>query len=96
MFCGVLARWTDCIRRYVLEKYSIPLHVDHEDGDPTNNTESNLRALCPNCHSLTSTYGALNRGRGRATRRAKDKKYRIAKLVQEDAEMAELDYAPHP
>jgi endogenous inhibitor of DNA gyrase (YacG/DUF329 family) len=42
-----------------------PLHIDHIDGDYRNNTLSNLRVLCPNCHALTATYGALNRGHGR-------------------------------
>jgi len=44
---------------------SIPLHVDHIDGDWRNNRPSNLTLLCPNCHALTPTYGNLNKGRGR-------------------------------
>lgn len=47
----------------------IPLQVDHIDGNSSNNEESNLTLLCPNCHSLTPTFGALNRGNGRAYRR---------------------------
>jgi hypothetical protein len=46
-----------------------PLHVDHVDGDARNNAETNLRVLCPNCHALTPTFGASNKGRGRASRR---------------------------
>lgn len=42
-----------------------PLHIDHVDGDYRNNRPENLRVLCPNCHSITSTYGSLNRGNGR-------------------------------
>lgn len=38
-----------------------PLEVDHIDGDCYNNSPQNLRVLCPNCHSLTPTYKALNR-----------------------------------
>lgn len=49
----------------------IPLQVEHIDGDYKNNAESNLTLLCPNCHSLTSTYGALNKGHGREKRRLK-------------------------
>lgn len=49
----------------------VPLQIDHIDGDYKNNVESNLRVLCPNCHSLTSTFGSLNIGRGREKRRLK-------------------------
>jgi len=47
----------------------IPLEVDHVDGDHKNNTEENLRLICPNCHALTPTYKALNKGRGRPNRK---------------------------
>lgn len=41
----------------------VPLEIDHVDGNYQNNSESNLRVLCPNYHSLTSTYKNLNRGK---------------------------------
>lgn len=37
------------------------LHLDHIDGDNTNNELGNLRMLCPNCHSQTHTYGGRNK-----------------------------------
>ena len=46
----------------------IPLEVEHIDGNHTNNKEDNLLLLCPNCHSLTSTYKGANRGNGRKNR----------------------------
>lgn len=46
----------------------IPLEVEHIDGDFTNNEEENLTILCPNCHSLTSTYKGANKGNGRKER----------------------------
>jgi len=50
-----------------INKYTnkVPLEADHIDGNYKNNKIKNLRLLCPNCHSLTSTYKALNKGRGR-------------------------------
>lgn len=35
----------------------LTLPIDHRDGDWSNNDKDNLRFLCPNCHSQTSTYG---------------------------------------
>lgn len=46
----------------------VPLEVEHIDGDYLNNKEENLDLLCPNCHSLTPTYRALNMGNGRKDR----------------------------
>jgi hypothetical protein len=71
------------IHRYILNKqenkcficgisdyngYPITLELDHKDGNSTNNTEKNLRCLCPNCHSQTPTYRAKNIGNGRKNR----------------------------
>lgn len=47
----------------------IPLEIDHIDGNYKNNILSNLRLLCPNCHSLTSTYKNSNKGKGRLGRK---------------------------
>jgi Zn finger protein HypA/HybF involved in hydrogenase expression len=41
------------------------LQVDHINGDPYNDSPENLRLICPNCHSQTSTYTGANRGKGR-------------------------------
>jgi 5-methylcytosine-specific restriction endonuclease McrA len=45
------------------------LEIDHIDGNYTNNTSSNLRLICPNCHSQTPTFRAKNKGNGREFRR---------------------------
>ena len=53
-----------------LNKYTgnIPLEVEHIDGNYRNNKEENLILLCPNCHSLTSTYKGANLSYGRKSR----------------------------
>lgn len=35
---------------------TLVLELDHIDGNNTNHNRNNLRALCPNCHSLTPTF----------------------------------------
>lgn len=60
----------------------VPIQVDHIDGDYRNNTESNLRLLCPNCHSLTPTYGFLNAGKGRTKRKMIRKMIRNGDVAQ--------------
>lgn len=56
----------------------VPVEVEHIDGDWRNNAPENLTLLCPNCHSLTATYKALNTN-GRPGR----KNYRTAELSAE-------------
>ena len=52
---------------------NIPLEVEHIDGNYMNNNEENLILLCPNCHSLTSTYKGANLNYGRKQRRKYNK-----------------------
>lgn len=51
------------------EQYLV-LHLDHIDGDKTNNLIENLQILCPNCHSQTETYCGRNIGSGTQTGKA--------------------------
>ena len=46
----------------------VPIELEHIDGNSENNSLDNLKLLCPNCHSLTPTYKALNIGNGRHKR----------------------------
>ena len=45
----------------------ITLHVDHINGDPSNDHPDKLRLICPNCHSQTEFLGGANKGRGRGS-----------------------------
>lgn len=68
-------------RRYIIEKYGeqcslcsqppmwngkpLQLQLDHIDGNSGNNIITNLRLLCPHCHTQTETWGFRNAGKGR-------------------------------
>lgn len=42
------------------EGKELSLHLDHINGDNSDHRLENLRFLCPNCHSQTSTYAGRN------------------------------------
>ena len=46
----------------------IPIEIEHIDGNSDNCELNNMILLCPNCHSLTPTFRALNKGNGRHNR----------------------------
>lgn len=44
----------------------LPLvEINHIDGNCWNSSPSNLEVLCPNCHSMTTTFRARNKQSGR-------------------------------
>ena len=51
LWCGVSSIWNG---------KPLTLQIDHIDGVRSNNQRDNLRALCPNCHTQTPTYGSKN------------------------------------
>lgn len=52
-----------------------PLEIHHIDGNCLNNSKDNLQVLCPNCHSLTENYKALNKNSNRDNRVISRKNY---------------------
>ena len=69
---------TPTLKKYLIEKFGekcsecgqegtwnnrpLVLQLDHIDGDSDNNFPSNIRLLCPNCHSQTENFGSKGKG----------------------------------
>lgn len=51
----------ECNNNGIWNNKFLKLHIDHKDGDNMNNEITNLRYLCPNCHSQTDTYCSKNK-----------------------------------
>jgi hypothetical protein len=62
---GVPAQCDNCQTTESWMGQRLVLHVDHVDGNAWNNEVSNLRFLCPNCHSQTPTYCRQEASRSR-------------------------------
>lgn len=57
--CGIPNQWNGKELKFIL---------DHIDGDASNNYESNLRLVCPNCDSQLDTYKSKNKNSARKHR----------------------------
>ena len=79
-FGNTISRLTDIAKKYFRELKnhtceecsltswrgkSITFEIDHIDGDITNNELTNLKLLCPNCHSQTKTWRGRNINNGK-------------------------------
>lgn len=51
--CPIVDQWNGA---------KLNLQIDHFTGDSSDNRPSNLRFLCPNCHSQTATFGNNREG----------------------------------
>lgn len=55
----------ECCNLEVWMNFPITLELEHIDGNNRNNVRSNLKLLCPNCHSLTDTWRGRNKNSGK-------------------------------
>ena len=82
---GVKYQCALCHLDPVWNNQPLTLDVDHIDGDHSNNEFSNLRFLCPNCHSQTPTNGFKRRHsektKRKISKRLKKSYAQVAKLV---------------
>jgi hypothetical protein len=69
----------------------VPIQMDHINGDPHENGIQNLVLLCPNCHSLTPTWGGANRGKGREGRYVMNSNVAVSALFPKQVTV--MDYA---
>lgn len=63
-----------CNRDPIWEEKPLRLVVDHINGNAEDWSISNLRLICPNCDSQTSTFKGRNAGKGRHSRRERYRK----------------------
>lgn len=63
---------------------SISLQLEHIDGNHQNNLLSNLKILCPNCHSQTDTFAGRNVNHNK-TKREKRVKYVKEKVLKQSS-----------
>lgn len=64
--CGII-KWNN---------KTLSLELDHINGENNDNRLENLRFLCPNCHSQTTTYGSRNQ-------KLTESSYEITKELEE-------------
>ena len=63
-----------CNQGSIWNNSKLTLQLDHIDGNSDNNSVSNIRLLCPNCHSQTDTFGSKGAG-NRYKKHTKRNKY---------------------
>ena len=66
----------------------LTLQVDHIDGNRKNNSDENLRTMCPNCHSQTDTY-TFNKTKSDFDNRLKN---HLEKMTKEQIEKFFLEH----
>lgn len=67
----------------------MPLVLDHINGNPYDNSLTNLRVICHNCNAQTPTFAGRNKGNGRFERA---KRYKLEKELLSDIDVVNLNH----
>jgi len=73
--CGIIDDWNNKL---------LILELDHINGDRTNNELTNLRFLCPNCHSQTTTF------KGKGIKKFLPSEKEIIKVIRESKNIRQV------
>lgn len=73
--CGITDNW---------HGHKITLQLEHKNGDRTDNRLENLEFLCPNCHSITLTWGSRNKKSLKIIKEAKLKKPTLITKIEKN------------
>lgn len=65
----------------------MPLVLDHINGNPYDNSLTNLRVICHNCNAQTPTFAGRNKGNGRVERA---KRYKEEKKIFDAIKQADI------
>jgi 5-methylcytosine-specific restriction endonuclease McrA len=82
-----------CVECGVGKQYngkSLSLQLDHKNGVSTDNRRSNLRFLCPNCHSQTATFGTKRFRKNKIYETQEERSARIEKTRKFNPSKEEL------
>lgn len=71
----------------------LSLQLDHIDGDSDNNSPTNLRLLCPNCHTQTPTYGSKNCSNSVRAKYSRLNRRRVIAIVSSTDYINTTDYS---